>query len=103
MYAVVQTGGKQYKVAEGDRLLVEKLKGEIGAKATLDQVLLLGGNGELKVGNPFLSGVKIEAEIAEQGKAKKLLVLKKKRRKGYRKKQGHRQLFTTLKINKIIV
>lgn len=101
MYAVVQTGGKQYKVSEGDKLFVEKIDQKVGAKVVLDQVLLIGGNGELKVGNPLLNHVKVEAEVLEQGRGKKILVLKKKRRKGYRKKQGHRQFFTVLKINKI--
>ena len=103
MYVVVATGGKQYKISEGDNLQVEKVEGKVGAKTHLDQVLLVGGNGDLKVGSPFVAGAKVEAEIAEQGKEKKILVMKKKRRKGYRKKQGHRQLFTTLKINKIVV
>lgn len=103
MYAVVATGGKQYKVSEGDKLFVEKIEGAVGSKTVFDQVLLIGGNGALKVGNPLLSQVKVEVEIVEQGKAKKILVLKKKRRKGYRKKQGHRQLFTVLKINKIVL
>ncbi|MDO8527506.1 MAG: 50S ribosomal protein L21 [Deltaproteobacteria bacterium] len=103
MYAVVAAGGKQYKIVEGDKLFVEKIEGEAGTKTVLDQVLLIGGKGDIQVGSPFLSGVKIEAEIVEQGKAKKILIVKKKRRKGYRKKQGHRQLFTVLKINKIVV
>lgn len=102
MYAIVQTGGKQYKVSEGDKLFVEKIEGTVGTKTVLEQVLLIGGNGELKVGNPFLEKAKVEAEILEQGKDKKILVLKKKRRKGYRKKQGHRQFFTVLKVNKIV-
>ncbi|OGQ04312.1 MAG: 50S ribosomal protein L21 [Deltaproteobacteria bacterium RIFCSPLOWO2_01_44_7] len=103
MYAVVQTGGKQYKVAEGDKLFVEKLDQKVGAKVVLDQVLLIGGNGSLKVGSPFLNNAKIEAEVLEQDRAKKIIVLKKKRRKGYRKKQGHRQAFTVLKVKKIVV
>jgi len=103
MYAVIQTGGKQYKVSEGDKLFVEKIDQKVGAKVILDQVLLIGGNGELKVGNPWLGHAKVEAEILEQGRDKKILILKKKRRKGYRKKQGHRQHFTVLKINRIAV
>lgn len=102
MYAVVVAGGKQYKISEGDKLFVEKIEGKVGAKTVLDQVLAIGGNGELKVGNPFLQGAKVEAEITEQGRDKKIIILKKKRRKGYRKKQGHRQHFTVLKIGKIV-
>lgn len=103
MYAVVQTGGKQYKVAEGEKLLVEKLEGKIGAAVSLDQVLAIGGEGDLKVGTPLLTNAKVEAQIAEQVLGDKIVVLKKKRRKGYRKKQGHRQHYTVLKIEKIIL
>ncbi|MBI5299335.1 MAG: 50S ribosomal protein L21 [Deltaproteobacteria bacterium] len=102
MYAVVANGSHQYKVAEGLKFSVEKLDGEIGSKIVLDKVLLVGGEGELKLGNPFLASATVEAEILEQGKDKKILILKKKRRKGYRKKQGHRQTFTLLKVNKIL-
>lgn len=103
MYAIVEQGGKQYKVTEGAKLFVEKIDGEIGAKQVLEPVLLIGGKGELKIGTPAVAGAKVEAEILEQGKDKKILVLKKKRRKGYRKMLGHRQSFTVLKINKITV
>lgn len=102
MYAILNSGGKQYKVAEGEKFSVEKLEGKTGTKTTFGEVLLLGGNGSLKVGNPYLAGVKVEAEIVEQGKGEKIIVLKKKRRKGYRKKQGHRQAFTILKVKKIV-
>lgn len=101
MYAVVQTGGKQYKVSEGLKLSVEKLKGDVGAKIILDQVLAIGGDGGLKVGAPLLANAKVEAEILKQGLGDKIIVLKKKRRKGYRKKQGHRQAYTLLNIKKI--
>ena len=102
MYAVVANGSHQYKVAEGLKFSVEKLDGEVGSKIVLDKVLLVGGKGELKLGNPFLTSATVEAEILEQGKDKKILILKKKRRKGYRKKQGHRQTFTLLKVTKIV-
>lgn len=103
MYAVIQTGGKQYKVAQGDKIAVEKLEGKTGAKKSLEEVLLVGGNGSLKIGTPLLKGAKVEAEILEQCKGDKIVVFKKKRRKGYHKKQGHRQLYTLLKINKIVL
>lgn len=99
MYAIVATGGKQYKVSNGDIFQVEKLPGEIGSKVVLDQVLIVGDNqGEPKIGAPLVSGATVEAEIVEQGRAKKLNVVKKKRRKGFHKKQGHRQAFTALKV-----
>ena len=101
MYAVIETGGKQYKVAEGDKLVVEKLEGEIGSKMTLSEVLFIGGGAALKVGTPFLNGAKVETEILEQGREDKIIVFKKKKRKGYRKKQGHRQAYTKVVINKI--
>lgn len=101
MYAVIQTGGKQYKVVEGAKLSVEKLEGDVGAEIILDQVLAISGDDGLKVGAPILTDAKVEAEIAAQTRGDKILVLKKKRRKGYRKKQGHRQAYTLLTIKKI--
>lgn len=101
-YAIITTGGKQYKVATGDKISVEKLPGEVGSPFTFDQVLLCGENENLKLGTPFLTGAKVEAEILEQGRGEKIDVLKKKRRKGYRKKLGHRQAFTILKIKNIL-
>lgn len=101
MYAVITTGGKQYKVSEGDKISVEKLDGKVGAKLTLDKVLALGGKGDFKIGRPTVDGAKVEAEIAEQGRDKKVIVFKKIRRHGYHKRQGHRQNYTMLKINKI--
>ena len=101
MYAVVKTGGKQYRVAEGDTLRVEKLTGQVGEKITLGEVLFVGGNGEVKIGTPTLSGAQVTGEILAQGKAKKVLVFKKKRRKGYSRQHGHRQQQTTLKITGI--
>jgi len=101
MYAVIRTGGKQYKVAQGDVLRVEKVVGQIGEKVILDDVLFIGGNSDAKVGTPTLPGVKVTAEIVNQGLAKKIIVFKKKRRKSYSRKQGHRQRLTTLRIVEI--
>ncbi|MTI48497.1 MAG: 50S ribosomal protein L21 [Firmicutes bacterium] len=101
MYAVIETGGKQYRVQEGDTVFVEKLNGEAGDKITLDKVLLIAGDEDLKVGKPYLEGAAVEAEVVEQGKAKKIIVFKYKSKKDYRKKQGHRQPYTRLKISNI--
>lgn len=101
MYAIVRTGGKQYRVAQGDLVQVERLAGQVGDKVTLAEVLFLGGNGEAKIGTPTVSGVKVTAEIVDQGRAKKILVFKKKRRKSYSRQRGHRQHVTTLKITEI--
>ena len=101
MYAVIVTGGKQYKVGEGETIRVEKLPGEVGDTVRLDQVLLFSDGENVKVGQPTVENVAVDAQIVEQGKARKVLVFRFKRRKGYRKKQGHRQPFTALKINKI--
>ncbi|MDA8164520.1 MAG: 50S ribosomal protein L21 [Desulfobacteraceae bacterium] len=101
MYAVISTGGKQYQVAQGERIRVEKLAGEVGDTVEIDQVLLVADGEEIKVGQPLVEGVKVTAKIVEQGKAKKVVVFKKKRRQGYRRKQGHRQLFTALEIQRI--
>jgi large subunit ribosomal protein L21 len=100
MYAVIQTGGKQYKVSEGDIINVEKLNVEEGQKVNFDQVLLVGGD-EMKVGNPVVSGVTVEGSVLRNGKAKKVIVYKYKRKTGYHKKNGHRQAFTQVKIEKI--
>lgn len=100
MYAVIKTGGKQYKVSEGDLLKVEKLAGEVGETIELGEILMVGGE-EVKIGTPLLSGAKVTAKIMEQGKDKKVLVFRSKRRKNYRKKYGHRQPITRLKITGI--
>ncbi len=97
MYAVIKTGGKQYKVSAGDLLKVEKLDGLVGDTIELNEVLMVGGE-EVKIGTPLLPGAKVSAQIVEQGKDKKILVFKSKRRKNYRKKYGHRQPLTRLKI-----
>jgi large subunit ribosomal protein L21 len=101
MYAIIKTGGKQYRVSEGQTLRVEKLDGEQGDTVRLDNVLLLGGEGDTRIGTPLLDGAAVEARIVRQARAKKIIVFKKKRRKGYHKKQGHRQYFTELKITGI--
>ncbi len=97
MYAVIKTGGKQYKVSAGDLLKVEKLDGAVGDTIELNEVLMVGGE-EVKIGTPLLPEAKVEAQIVEQGKDKKILVFKSKRRKNSRKKYGHRQPLTRLKI-----
>ncbi|PLX93131.1 MAG: 50S ribosomal protein L21 [Desulfuromonas sp.] len=97
MYAVIKTGGKQYKVSEGDLLKVEKVEGAVGETIELDQVLMVGG-AEVKLGTPLVPGAKVKAQIVAQEKDKKILVFKSKRRKGYRKKNGHRQPITRLKV-----
>ncbi len=101
MYAVIKTGGKQYRVTEGDTLRVEKLLGEKGTSIELNDVLAIGEGENMRVGTPVIEGAKVIAQIIGQGKAKKVLIFKKKRRKGYAKKQGHRQSFTSLKIQEI--
>jgi large subunit ribosomal protein L21 len=101
MYAVVAAGGKQYKVQEGEVLRVEKLTGDIGSQVAFDQVLMLSDGENVKIGQPVLEGVQVKGHIVEQGKHKKILVFKYKRRKRYRRKQGHRQLFTAVKIDAI--
>jgi len=101
MYAIVRTGGKQYQVACGDQVRVEKLEGNVGDTVDLNDVLMVVSDGEVKIGQPLLENCKVTAKIAEQGKAKKIIVFKKKRRKGYRLKRGHRQFYTALKIEEI--
>ena len=101
MIAVVQTGGKQYKVSEGDEIQVEKIYGNIGDSINLDQVLVCGEGESAKFGNPFLKGCSVVCEVTEQYKDKKIIVFKKHRRKNYRRKNGHRQLMTRLKVTSI--
>jgi large subunit ribosomal protein L21 len=101
MYAIVRTGGKQYKVREGDLLTVEKLGGEVGQKIAFDDVLLFSDGETVNVGQPVLDSVSVKGEIVEQRKAKKIIVFKYKRRKRYRRKQGHRQRYTTVRIDAI--
>ena len=100
MFAVIRTGGKQYKVAKDDVLAVEKLDGEAGGSVTFGEVLMLGGEA-LKAGSPLVSGASVTAEILEQGKGEKVIAFKKKRRKNTHRKRGHRQPFTQIKITEI--
>lgn len=102
MYAVIKTGGKQYRVQQGDRLKVEKLTGDVGASVTLGEVLMIGGE-KVTVGKPTVDGAKVTAEIVAQDRAKKVIIFKFRRRKNYRRKRGHRQPFTELKITGISV
>jgi large subunit ribosomal protein L21 len=101
MYAVVRTGGKQYKVAEGDFFKVEKLSGDVGGEVVFDEVLLVSQGGEVRVGRPLLAGACVKGTIVEQGRDKKIIVFKMKRRKGYRRKQGHRQDYTGVRVDAI--
>ena len=100
-YAVIRTGGKQYRVSEGEVVKVEKLAGAVGDTVILADVLFVGGNGEVKIGSPLVSNAKVTGEIVSQARAKKILVFKKKRRKSYSRQRGHRQYQTTLKITAI--
>ncbi len=100
MYAVFTTGGKQYRVAQGDKVRVEKLAGNVGDAVSFDQVLLVGGE-TIKIGQPLVGGAKVEAKIVAQDRAKKVIVFKFRRRKNYRRKNGHRQPYTALEITAI--
>ena len=98
MYAVIKTGGKQYKVAENDVITVERLYGEPGQPLSLDRVMMVAGSGDPVIGAPYVAGASVGAEVVEQGRGEKIAVFKKKRRKGYRRLRGHRQLSTCLRI-----
>ena len=100
MYAVIQTGGKQYRVAEGDTIRVEKLDGEVGSKIEFNDILMVGGD-KVEVGKPHVVGASVTAEIVAQDLAKKIIVFKMKRRKGYRNRRGHRQPYTELRIESV--
>lgn len=101
MYAIIETGGKQYRVQEGDTLFVEKIDVAAGETVEFDKVLAVSNAGSLSVGTPFVEGAKVEASVVEQGKGKKIIVFKYKSKKDYRRKQGHRQPHTKIKIEKI--
>ncbi|MBO7208207.1 MAG: 50S ribosomal protein L21 [Clostridia bacterium] len=101
MYAVIETGGKQYKVNEGDVIYIEKLDVEAGAAITFDKVLVVGEGADVKVGAPVVDGATVSATAVKNGKAKKVVVYKMKPKKGYHKKQGHRQAYTKVEITKI--
>jgi len=103
MYAVIKTGGKQHRVSKGDVLAVEKLNGSRGDTVSFEEVLMIANDGEIKVGTPFLDGVKVVGEIIEQAKDHKIMVFRMKRRKGFHKKTGHRQKLTRMKITEISI
>lgn len=100
MFAIIKTGGKQYKVSEGDIIKVEKIEAEAGDKIEFDQVLMVAGD-DVKVGSPVVEGAKVSAEVLDQKKDKKIVIFKFKAKKNYRKKKGHRQPYTLIKIEKI--
>ncbi|MEL6363421.1 MAG: 50S ribosomal protein L21 [Pseudomonadota bacterium] len=102
MYAVVKTGGKQYRVAADDVIDVERLEGEAGDTVSLETVLMVGEGETVTIGAPTVEGATVSAEIVEQGRGEKIIVFKKRRRQNYRRKKGHRQLLTTLKIKDIV-
>lgn len=101
MYAVVRSGGKQVRVEPGKKVRVERLAGEVGSKIELDDVLLVGGEGQARVGRPRVDGAKVVGTITAQGRGDKIVVWKFKRRKNYRRKQGHRQAFTEIQVDEI--
>ena len=101
MYAVIVTGGKQYKVSEGDTLFIEKLEVQEGSTVTFDQVLMAADGENVKVGAPMVEGATVEAKVVKNGKAKKIYVFKMKRKKNERTKKGHRQPYTKIEITKI--
>jgi len=101
MYAIVKTGGKQYKVREGDILQVEKLAGDVGSEISFDDVLMFSDGENVTIGQPKVENVTVSGHIVAQGKSKKIIVFKYKRRKRYRRKQGHRQHFTAVQIDSI--
>jgi len=101
MYAVIKTGGKQYRVAAGEKLKVEQIPADIGAEVVLDQVLMVGEGDGVKVGQPLLSGATVKATVLAQERADKVRIFKMRRRKHYQKRQGHRQYYTELRIDSI--
>ena len=101
MYAIIESCGKQYKVAEGDVVFFEKLDAEEGKKVTFDNVILVSEEGKVQVGNPYVKGVKVEGKVISHGKGKKIIVFKMKPKKNYRRKQGHRQPYTKVEITSI--
>jgi len=101
MYAVVGSGGKQYRVQEGETFRIEKIPGDVGTDVAFDKVLMFSDGENVKIGQPVLDDVAVQGHIVEQGKAKKIIVFKYKRRKRYRRKQGHRQQFTAVRIDRI--
>lgn len=103
MYAVIETGGKQYKVQEGDVLFIEKLDAEADSQVVFDKVLAANKDGETQFGAPYVDGASVSAKVVKNGKSKKILVFKYKAKKNYRRRQGHRQPYTKVQIDKISV
>lgn len=103
MFAVFKSGGKQFRAEPGARIRVPSLEAEPGDAVTFDQILLASHDGDVKVGEPLVDGAKVTAEVVRHGRDKKIIVFKRKRRKGYRKKQGHRQGFTEVRVNEVVV
>jgi large subunit ribosomal protein L21 len=101
MFAVIRSGGKQYRVNQGGSLRVEKLAGDVGSEITLDDVLMVGEEGDVKIGAPTVDGASVSGTITAQGRGPKLTVFKMKRRKGYRRKHGHRQDYTEIRVDSI--
>ncbi|MES2683505.1 MAG: 50S ribosomal protein L21 [Pseudomonadota bacterium] len=102
MYAVIKTGGKQYRVASGAQLKVESLVGEVGTTISFDEVLMVGEGEAIKIGAPFVVGASVKAEVVQHGRGDKIRIIKHRRRKHYHKEQGHRQNFTAVKITEIV-
>ena len=101
MYAVIKTGGKQYKVAAGEKIKIEQIAADVGQEITIDQVLAVGAGTELKVGTPLVAGASVLAKVIAQGKHDKVRIFKMRRRKHYQKRQGHRQTFTEIEISAV--
>jgi len=102
MYAVIQTGGKQYRVKSGEQVKIEMLPAEVGAAVAFDRVLMLGEGDGIKIGAPFVSGAQVRATVVAQGRGEKVRIFKLRRRKHYARTQGHRQLFTEVRIDEIV-
>ena len=101
MYAVIKTGGKQYRVVAGEKLKIEQIPAEVGAEITLDQILMLGEGKSVKIGTPFVTGAAVKATVLSQGRHDKIKIFKMRRRKHYQKHQGHRQNYTEIRIDGI--
>lgn len=101
MYAIIKTGGKQYRVSEGEAVQIEKLNAEVGAEVVFEEVLTVVNDADVKIGAPVVEGAKVTAKVVEHGKADKIFVFKYKAKANYRRRQGHRQPFTTVEITKI--
>jgi len=101
MYAVIRSGGKQYRVSQGGSVRVEKIAGEVGSEITLDDVLMVANEGDIKIGTPKVDGAQVTGTIVAQGRGPKIRVFKMKRRKGYRRTQGHRQDYTEIRVDAI--